>query len=175
MPVHDEVPSNTYFDFELGDEAATEDALTNAATIVELEVRNNRLIPNAMEPRAALAEYDPIDGSYTLHTTSQNPHLTRLVIGAFMLGIPESKLRVVAPDVGGGFGSKIYVYPEEAVCTWASKKLCRPIKWTSDRSEAFLADAHGRDHINKVRMGLDSNNKIVALRVDSLANLGFRQ
>jgi carbon-monoxide dehydrogenase large subunit len=125
-----------------------------------------------MEPRAALAEYDPIDGSYTLHTTSQNPHLTRLVIGAFMLGIPESKLRVVAPDVGGGFGSKIYVYPEEAVCTWASKKLCRPIKWTSDRSEAFLADAHGRDHINKVRMGLDSNNKIVALRVDSLANLG---
>ena len=171
-PVHDEVPSNTYFDFELGDEAATEDALANAATIVELEVRNNRLIPNAMEPRAALAEYDPIDGSYTLHTTSQNPHLTRLVIGAFMLGIPESKLRVVAPDVGGGFGSKIYVYPEEAVCTWASKKLCRPIKWTSDRSEAFLADAHGRDHINKVRMGLDSNNKIVALRVDSLANLG---
>ena len=172
VPVHDEVPSNTYFDFELGDEAATEDALANAATIVELEVRNNRLIPNAMEPRAALAEYDPIDGSYTLHTTSQNPHLTRLVIGAFMLGIPESKLRVVAPDVGGGFGSKIYVYPEEAVCTWASKKLCRPIKWTSDRSEAFLADAHGRDHINKVRMGLDSNNKIVALRVDSLANLG---
>ena len=172
VPVHDEVPSNTYFDFELGDEAATEDALANAATIVELEVRNNRLIPNAMEPRAALAEYDPIDGSYTLHTTSQNPHLTRLVIGAFMLSIPESKLRVVAPDVGGGFGSKIYVYPEEAVCTWASKKLCRPIKWTSDRSEAFLADAHGRDHINKVRMGLDSNNKIVALRVDSLANLG---
>ncbi len=172
VPVHDEVPSNTYFDFELGDEAATEDALANAATIVELEVRNNRLIPNAMEPRAALAEYDPIDGSYTLHTTSQNPHLTRLVIGAFMLNIPESKLRVVAPDVGGGFGSKIYVYPEEAVCTWASKKLCRPIKWTSDRSEAFLADAHGRDHINKVRMGLDSNNKIVALRVDSLANLG---
>lgn len=172
VPVHDEVPSNTYFDFELGDEAATEDALADAATIVELEVRNNRLIPNAMEPRAALAEYDPIDGSYTLHTTSQNPHLTRLVIGAFMLGIPESKLRVVAPDVGGGFGSKIYVYPEEAVCTWASKKLCRPIKWTSDRSEAFLADAHGRDHINKVRMGLDSNNKIIALRVDSLANLG---
>ena len=172
VSVHEEVPSNTYFDFELGDESATEDALANAATIVELEVRNNRLIPNAMEPRAALAEYDPIDGSYTLHTTSQNPHLTRLVIGAFMLGIPESKLRVIAPDVGGGFGSKIYVYPEEAVCTWASKKLCRPIKWTSDRSEAFLSDAHGRDHINKVRMGLDSNNKIVALRVDSLANLG---
>ena len=135
-------------------------------------MRNNRLIPNAMEPRAALAEYDPIDEAYTLFTTSQNPHLTRLVIGAFMLSIPESKLRVVAPDVGGGFGSKIYVYPEEAVCTWASKKLQRPIKWTADRSESFLADAHGRDHINKVRMALDEDNRITGLRVDSVANIG---
>ena len=166
--IHENVPGNMYFDFELGDEAAAEDALANGATVVELEVRNNRLIPNAMEPRAALAEYDPIDEAYTLFTTSQNPHLTRLVIGAFMLSIPESKLRVVAPDVGGGFGSKIYVYPEEAVCTWASKKLQRPIKWTADRSESFLADAHGRDHINKVRMALDENNRITGLRVDSV-------
>ena len=136
--IHENVPGNMYFDFELGDESATQSALDSAATIVELEVRNNRLIPNAMEPRAALAEYDPIDEAYTLFTTSQNPHLTRLVIGAFMLSIPESKLRVVAPDVGGGFGSKIYVYPEEAVCTWASKKLQRPIKWTADRSDPSL-------------------------------------
>ena len=172
VQIHENVPNNMYFDFELGDEAAAEDALANAATVVELEVRNNRLVPNAMEPRAALAEYDPIDEAYTLFTTSQNPHLTRLVIGAFMLSIPESKLRVVAPDVGGGFGSKIYVYPEEAVCTWVSKKLQRPIKWTADRSESFLADAHGRDHINKVRMALDANNRITGLRVDSLANIG---
>ena len=112
------------------------------------------------------------DRSYTLYTTSQNPHLTRLVIGAFMLSIPESKLRVIAPDVGGGFGSKIYVYPEEAVCTWASKKLKRPVKWTADRSQAFLADAHGRDHINKVRLALDADNRITGLRVDSIANIG---
>ncbi|MGB2160257.1 MAG: xanthine dehydrogenase family protein molybdopterin-binding subunit, partial [Candidatus Puniceispirillaceae bacterium] len=165
--IHENVPGNMYFDFELGDEDAAAAALDSAATVVELEVRNNRLIPNAMEPRAALAEYDAIDDSYTLFTTSQNPHLTRLVIGAFMLSIPESKLRVVAPDVGGGFGSKIYVYPEEAVCTWASKKLQRPIKWTADRSESFLADAHGRDHINKVRMAIDKDNRITGLRVDT--------
>ena len=143
-----------YFDFELGDEAAAEAALANASTLVELEVRNNRLIPNAIEPRAALAEYDPAEEAYTLFTTSQNPHLTRLVIGAFMLNIPESKLRIVAPDVGGGFGSKIYVYPEEAVCTWASKKLQRPIKWTADRTEAFLSDAHGRDPVSYTHLTL---------------------
>ena len=170
--IHENVPGNMYFDFELGDESDAEEALKSAATVVELEVRNNRLIPNAMEPRAALAEYDGIEESYTLYTTSQNPHLTRLVIGAFMLSIPESKLRVIAPDVGGGFGSKIYVYPEEAVCTWASKKLKRPVKWTADRSQAFLADAHGRDHINKVRLALDADNRITGLRVDSIANIG---
>ena len=125
-----------------------------------------------MEPRAAVAEYDETNESYTLYTSSQNPHLTRLVMAAFMMQIPESKLHVVAPDVGGGFGSKIYIYPEEAVCTWATKKLGRPIKWTADRNEAFLGDAHGRDHINKVKLGLDQNNKIVGLRVDTLANLG---
>ena len=170
--IHENVPDNMYFDFELGDEAATEEALSRATTVVELEVRNNRVIPNAMEPRAAVASYDPIDEAYTLYTTSQNPHLTRLVIGAFMLSIPESKLRVVAPDVGGGFGSKIYVYPEEAVCTWASQKVRRPVKWTADRSESFLADAHGRDHINKVKVALDANNRITGLRVDSIANIG---
>jgi len=170
--IHENVPGNMYFDFELGDEAAATAALESAATVVELEVRNNRLIPNAMEPRAALAEYDPIDDSYTLFTTSHNPQLRRLVIGAIMRSIPESKLRVVAPDVGGGFGSKIYVYPEEAVCTWASKKLQRPVKWTADRSESFLADAHGRDHINKVRIALDKDNRITGLRVDTVANIG---
>ena len=170
--IHKEVPDNCYFDWELGDEASTDKAIESASRVIKLQVKNNRLVPNAMEPRAALAEYDDISESYTLHTTSQNPQLTRLVIAAFMFQIPESKLRVVAPDVGGGFGSKIYVYAEEAVCTWASKKINRPIKWTADRTQAFLSDAHGRDHINNVQLALDDNNKIVGLRVDTICNLG---
>ena len=170
--IHDEMSDNVYFDWELGDESATADALKAADKIIELTVSNNRVIPNAIEPRAAVAEYDEINDRYTLFTSSQNPHLTRLVMAAFMLQIPESKLHVVAPDVGGGFGSKIYIYPEEAVCTWASKKLRKPIKWTADRTQAFLGDAHGRDQVNTVKLGLDKNNKIVGLRVDTIANLG---
>lgn len=170
--IHEEMDDNVYFDWELGDETATADALGGADKVIELTVTNNRVIPNAIEPRAAVAEYDEIEDRYTLHTSSQNPHLTRLVMAAFMMQIPESKLHVVAPDVGGGFGSKIYIYPEEAVCTWAAKKLRKPVKWTADRTQAFLGDAHGRDHINNVKLGLDKNNKIVGLRVDTIANLG---
>jgi len=170
--IHDDLPGNTYFDWELGDEAATSTALENAHTIVSATLRNNRLVPNAMEPRAAVAEYDHIDDSFVLYSTTQNPHLLRLVICAFVLGIPESKMQIVAPDVGGGFGSKIYLYAEEACCTWAARKLRRPVKWTADRTQAFLSDAHGRDHINRVQMGLDKSGKIIGLRVDTLANLG---
>ena len=170
--IHDEMDDNVYFDWELGDETATADALGGADKVIELTVTNNRVIPNAIEPRAAVAEYDEVEDRYTLYTSSQNPHLTRLVMAAFMMQIPESKLHVVAPDVGGGFGSKIYIYPEEAVCTWAAKKLRKPVKWTADRTQAFLGDAHGRDHVNKVKLGLDKNNKIVGLRVDTIANLG---
>ena len=170
--IHEGMAENRYFDWELGDEAETDKALKAAAKVINLTVRNNRLIPNAMEPRCALAEYDDLADSYTLHTTSQNPHLTRLVLAAFMFQIPESKLRVVAPDVGGGFGSKIYVYIEESVCVWASKKLKRPIKWTADRTQSFLTDAHGRDHVNNVQLALDDKNKIIGLRVDTICNLG---
>ena len=170
--IHEGMAENRYFDWELGDEAETDKALKAAAKVIKLTVRNNRLIPNAMEPRCALAEYDDLADSYTLHTTSQNPHLTRLVLAAFMFQIPESKLRVVAPDVGGGFGSKIYVYIEESVCVWASKKLKRPIKWTADRTQSFLTDAHGRDHVNNVQLALDDKNKIIGLRVDTICNLG---
>ena len=115
--IHDEMDDNVYFDWELGDESVTASALESAAKIVELTVTNNRVIPNAMEPRAAVAEYDETNESYTLYTTSQNPHLTRLVMAAFMMQIPESKLHVVAPDVGGGFGSKIYIYHEVRPCS----------------------------------------------------------
>ena len=171
--IHKDMKNNTYFDWELGDESATDAALKSASTVVKLTVRNNRLIPNAMEPRAAVSDYDPATDSYTLYTTSQNPHLDRLVIGAFMMNVPESKLHIIAPDVGGGFGSKIYVYPEEVVCLWASKRIGgKPIKWTADRTQAFLSDAHGRDHINEIQLGLDSGGRITGLRVDTLANLG---
>ena len=106
------------------------------------------------------------------HTTSQNPHLTRLLISAFVMGIPENKLTVIAPDVGGGFGSKIYHYGEEALVLAASKRIGRPVKWTSSRSEAFMSDAHGRDHVTKIQMALDADNNFTALRTDTYANMG---
>ncbi|MBI1209774.1 MAG: molybdopterin-dependent oxidoreductase [Azospirillum sp.] len=170
--LHDEAPGNLCYDWHLGDLAATEAAFAHAAHVVTLDVVNNRLVPNAMEPRAAIGEYDRTGGDYTLYTTSQNPHVIRLLMGAFVLGIPEHKLRVVAPDVGGGFGSKIYHYAEEAIVTWAAKKVGRPIKWTAERSESFLSDAHGRDHVTHAELALDANGKFLGLKVSTVANLG---
>ena len=170
--VHDEAPGNTIYQWELGDAKATNAAFAKAAHVVELELHNNRLIPNAMEPRAAVGEYDPGSGIFTLTTTSQNPHLARLVLSAFVQIAPEHKLRVIAPDVGGGFGSKIFIYPEETVCVWAAKRIGRPVKWTAERSEAFLADAHGRDHATKGSLALDKDGRILGLKVKTLANLG---
>ena len=137
----------------------TKDAFAAAAHVVELDIVNNRLVPNAMEPRAAIGEYDAGSGVFTLTTTSQNPHVARLVLSAFVQIAPEHKLRVIAPDVGGGFGSKIFIYPEETVCIWAAKKVGRPVKWTADRSESFLTDAHGRDHVSKASLALDADGK----------------
>jgi aerobic carbon-monoxide dehydrogenase large subunit len=170
--LHPEAPGNVIFDWSIGDEAATNDAFTKAANVVAMDITNNRLAPNAMEPRAAVAEYDPAEEHFTLYTTSQNPHVARLVLSAFYNIAPEHKLRVIAPDVGGGFGSKIFIYPEEMVALWASKRVERPVKWTSDRTEAFLTDAHGRDHLTKAEMAFDKDNKIIGLRVKTYANLG---
>ncbi|WP_425088696.1 xanthine dehydrogenase family protein molybdopterin-binding subunit [Stappia sp.] len=170
--IHPEAEGNLIYDWEIGDEAATEAAFASAAHVTKMEIRNNRLVPNPMEPRAALAHYEEADEHYTLWTTSQNPHVARLVLSAFYNIAPEHKLRVIAPDVGGGFGSKIYIYPEEMVCLWASKKTGVPVKWTSDRTEAFLTDAHGRDHHSEAEVALDADNKIVGLRVKTVANLG---
>ncbi|MBA4341292.1 MAG: carbon monoxide dehydrogenase [Methylibium sp.] len=170
--VHDEVPDNICYTWGCGDKAATDAAMAAAAHITRLEFRNNRLIPNAIEPRAANASYNPSDESYTLYVANQNPHVERLLMCAFVLGIPEHKLRVVAPDVGGGFGSKIFLYAEETALVWASKQIGRPIKWTADRSEAFLSDAHGRDHATVAELGLDANGKFLAMRVHTTANLG---
>ena len=170
--LHPEAPGNLIYDWEIGDEAATNAAFDAAAHVTRLDITNNRLVPNPMEPRAALADYDAAEEHFTLYTTSQNPHVARLVLSAFYAIAPEHKLRVIAPDVGGGFGSKIYIYPEEMVCLWASKKVGRPVKWTSDRTEAFLTDAHGRDHKTEAELALDADNKITGFRVKTVANLG---
>ncbi|MFD0916960.1 xanthine dehydrogenase family protein molybdopterin-binding subunit [Pseudahrensia aquimaris] len=171
--LHPEAKNNIIFDWDIGEEAPTDDALKGAAKIVEIDIRNNRLSPNPMEPRSALAQYDSAEDHFTLHTTSQNPHVARLVLSAFYNVAPENKLRVIAPDVGGGFGAKIYIYPEEIVCLWAAKKAgVDAVKWTADRSEAFVTDAHGRDHVSTAKIGFDKNNKIVGLKVETIANLG---
>jgi carbon-monoxide dehydrogenase large subunit len=167
-----EVPGNICYDWQIGDPAVVDAALGKAARVVKLDLINNRLVPNAMEPRAAIGDFDRATGEHTLYTTSQNPHVIRLLMGAFVLHIPEAKLRVVAPDVGGGFGSKIYHYAEEAIVTWAAAKLRKPVKWTAERVESFMSDAHGRDHVTHVELGLDADNKFVALKVSTLANMG---
>ena len=170
--VWDEVPGNVCFDWEIGDEAATSAAFEAAAHVVSLDIINNRLIPNAIEPRAAIGEYDANADSYTLYTSSQNPHVIRLLMGAFVMGIPEHKLRVVSPDVGGGFGSKIFHYAEEVIVTWAAKRVGRPVKWTAERSESFMSDAHGRDHVTRAELALDADGRFTGLRVHTKANLG---
>lgn len=171
--VHDEAPNNTCYDWALGNPIEEVNAAMEAsAHITTLEFVNQRLVPNAIEPRAYNASYDEYGDKYTLYSSTQNPHVIRLLMCAFVLGIPEHKVRVVGPDVGGGFGSKIFHYTEEALLTWATRQIKRPIKWTAERSESFLLDAHGRDHVTKAEMGFDADGKITALRVKTFANLG---
>ncbi len=170
--VHDEVANNVCYDWGHGNKDAVDAAFKTAAKVSTLEFANNRLIPNAMEPRAANATYTAHDESYTLYVANQNPHVERLLMSAFVLGLPESKVRVIAPDVGGGFGSKIFLYAEETALVWASKRVRRPIKWTAERSESFLTDAHGRDHQTKVELAMDAKGNFLALRVKTIANMG---
>ncbi len=170
--IHPEAEGNLIFDWEIGNAKETAAAFKQAAHVVKMDVVNNRLVPNAMEPRAALGHYDRAEDHYTCWTTSQNPHVARLVMSAFYNIAPENKLRVIAPDVGGGFGSKIYIYPEEIVCLWASKKTGVPVKWVADRTESFLCDAHGRDHVTHAEMAFDKDHRILGFKVDTLANLG---
>ncbi len=171
--VHDDVPNNICFDWEIGNpKAEVDEAMASAHHITSLDFVNQRLSPNAMEPRSYIGQYDNVYDKYTLYTSTQNPHLIRLLMCAFVLGLPEHKVRVVGPDVGGGFGSKIYHYTEEALVTLASKKIGRPVKWTETRSEAFQTDAHGRDHVTHAEMGFDAQGNIVGLRIKTFANLG---
>src|SRR5882757_2712298 len=170
--VHEVASDNTVYRWHLGDKAATDAAFAAAKHVTKLDLINNRLVPNPMEPRAAVGDYDSGTDTITLYTTSQNPHVARLVLSAFIGLAPEHKLRVIAPDVGGGFGSKIFIYAEETVCAWAAKKIDRPVKWTSDRTEAFLSDAHGRDHVTHAELAVDAGGKITGLRVHTIANIG---
>jgi aerobic carbon-monoxide dehydrogenase large subunit len=170
--VHDIAPDNVCYVWGCGDKAATDAAFAKAAHVTKLDFVNNRLIPNAIEPRAANAMYARADDSYTLYVASQNPHVERLLMTAFVLGLPEHKVRVIAPDVGGGFGSKIYLYAEETALVFATRRVGRPIKWTAERSEAFLSDAHGRDHVTRAELALDANGKFLALRAHTTANMG---
>ncbi|MGZ5803369.1 MAG: xanthine dehydrogenase family protein molybdopterin-binding subunit [Xanthobacteraceae bacterium] len=170
--IHEIAPNNTIYNWHIGDPDATAAAFKSAKHVTTLEFINNRLVPNAMEPRAALADYDPGSESFTLWNATQNPHVARLVISAFIGMAPEHKLRVIAPDVGGGFGSKIFIYPEEVVCLWASRLVSRPVKWTCERSESFITDAHGRDHVTKAQLAVDGDGKITGLKVHTTANLG---
>jgi len=168
----DEAPGNLCCDWALGDEAATDAAFAKAAHVAKLSLTNNRLIGNPMEPRAAVAEYNPGTGHYTLYSTSQFPHVVRWLMSAAVLKIPEQKVRVVAPDVGGGFGVKQFLYGEEAIITWAAKKVGAPIKWVADRAEGFISDRQGRDHVTEAELALDENGKFLGLRVHTLANMG---
>jgi carbon-monoxide dehydrogenase large subunit len=172
--VHDELANNLCYDWGFVEEnrEAVNTAFEKAAHVTTLELVNQRLVPNAMEPRVAVGDFNPATEDSTLYTTSQNPHVIRLLMGAFVLGIPEHKLRVVAPDVGGGFGSKIFHYAEEAACTFAAKQLRRPVKWTCARSESFVTDAHGRDHVTKIELALDAEGHFQAIRTETYANMG---
>ena len=172
--VHEDLKSNLCFDWGFVEEnrEAADEAIRNAPHVTTLELRNQRLVANPMEPRVAIGVYDRADDEHTLYTTSQNPHVIRLLMGAFVLGIPEHKLRVVSPDVGGGFGTKICHYQEEAFCTFAAKAINRPVKWRASRSEAFMSDAQGRDHVTKIELALDKDGKFLAIRTNTLANMG---
>src|SRR5690349_1993749 len=172
VQIHEVAPDNVAFKWQIGDAAATDAAFKSAAVTVKKRIVNQRLVANPMEPRACVARYEDATGEWTLWVTSQNPHVHRLLMTAFVLGIPEHKVRVIAPDVGGGFGSKIFLYNEETICSWATRQIKRPVRWTSTRHEAFLTDAHGRDHVTEAEMAFDAQGKIVGLRVKTIAAMG---
>ncbi len=170
--IFEEAPRNVAFDWSLGDAAKTDAAFAAAAKTVAVDLRNNRLIPHAIEPRAALAEFDALKGELTLRMTTQNPHVHRLLLSLASLGLPEHKIRVIAPEVGGGFGSKIHLYPDEALAGFCAMQLGRPVKWTATRSETNLTDAHGRDHVSRAEIALDAAGKILGIRVHTWAAMG---
>ena len=168
----EEAPGNVAFEWDLGDAEKVDEAFASAAHRVRLELRNSRLIPHAVEPRAALASFDEHKGELTVRMTTQNPHVHRLLMSLASVSLPEHKIRIIAPEVGGGFGSKIHHYPDEAIVSWCAMELKRPVKWTATRSETNLTDAHGRDHVSTAELALDAQGKILGLRVHTWAAMG---
>jgi len=160
-------PQNIWFAMERGDKAAADSAFKAAAHVVSLKIVNNRLSANSMEGRVALAEYDPTNGRTTLHTSTQQPHKVRAGLAGAVFREPEMKFRVISPDVGGGFGMKGGVFPEDALVTWAARKTLRPVKWVAERSEGIMSDAHGRDSVSAASLALDASGKFLGLRVDT--------
>ncbi len=170
--VWDHISANQCFEWVIGDSETVDKVFASAAQTVEADIVQNRLVPNAIEPRAVVGMHDASNDEYTLHVACQNPHLLRTWNCAHTLPVPESRLRIISGDVGGGFGSKIYQYSEDLVALFAAKALGRPVKWVAERSESFVSDAHARDHVTHATLALDSDGKFLALRVDTDANLG---
>jgi carbon-monoxide dehydrogenase large subunit len=167
----EEAPGNLAVDWELGDPEATTAAFAAAAHVTRLELINNRIVVNAMEPRAALGQYDTASGRFTLTTSTQGSH--RLLGSlAKILGVPKDRIRVLTPEVGGGFGMKIFTYSEQVLALWAARKLGRPVKWTGERTEAFVSDSQGRDHVTTAELALDAEGRFLAIRVSTIANMG---
>ncbi|HTN97108.1 MAG TPA: xanthine dehydrogenase family protein molybdopterin-binding subunit, partial [Nordella sp.] len=167
-----EAPGNLCYDWEVGDAALVARAFANAAHITTVKLINNRVHASPMETRGAIGQYDPTTDRYTLYTSNQNPHVIRVLLSIATLKISEEKIRVVAPDVGGGFGMKIYHYAEEVLSVFAAHRLRRPVKWIAERSEAFICDTHARDHVTTVALALDAEGVVHGLKVDTIANMG---
>ena len=170
--LHENAPGNICMDWACGQEEGTEAALEEADVVVKQRIKNQRLIPTPLEPRGAIAQYSPASEEYTVWMTSQAPHVMRLLMTAFVFGIPETKMRVISPHVGGGFGSKIFLYPEYCLVAALAKKVGRPIKWMETRGENYVATTHGRDHISDIEVGVKRDGTVTALKVKTYANLG---
>ena len=165
-------PPNFCFDWEIGDQAAVERALAAARHRVSLSLVNNRVIVNSMEPRGAIGEYDPGEDGYTLWSSTQGSHFVRNLLAEHIFHVPENRIRVVTPDVGGGFGMKLFLYPEHVLVLWAAKKLGRPVKWIPDRSDSFMTDTQGRDNLTRLDLALDDELRFLGLKVEITANMG---
>jgi carbon-monoxide dehydrogenase large subunit len=172
VQIHENAPNNIVMDWSCGDQAAADSALAGAEVIIRQRLINQRLIPTPMETRGAIAQYFPASEEYTIWMTSQTPHIMRLLMTAFVFGIPETKMRVIAPQVGGAFGTKIFLYPEYCLMAALAKKIGRPVKWAETRRENYVATTHGRDHITDLEIGAKRDGTITALKVKTYANLG---
>jgi aerobic carbon-monoxide dehydrogenase large subunit len=170
--VWDEAPGNLCFDWEVGDGAGVERVMAAARHRISLELVNNRIVVNSMEPRGAVGEYDPGEDAYTLWSSTQGSHFVRNLLAANVFQVPENRIRVVTRDVGGGFGMKLFLYPEHVLVLWAAKKVGRPVKWVPDRSDAFMTDTQGRDNVTRLELALDGDLRFLGLDVTLIANMG---